>query len=134
MSTTNIGTYILPDTAIAAATTDEIIFTYFQLYSGQLIENVSPDGKNWETTIIDVTSWETVKLFTPLAAVAFGQLGGKRVSWQSIIFLAPQVQLTDPLIYSTCFILTTRMSSTTWSTMGHSPTRKANGEWETLKN
>jgi hypothetical protein len=26
------------------------------------------------------------------------------------------------------------MSSTTWSTMGHSPTRKANGEWETLKN
>lgn len=74
---------LLPDTAIAAIASDAI-FTYAQLYYGQLVESQSKDGKKFQSKVINNTSWETVKLFTPLAATFFNG-GATRVSWQSII-------------------------------------------------
>lgn len=63
--------YLLPDTAIAASADDKAIFTYVQIYYGELVESISTDGKVFESKIIDLTSWETVKLFTPLATTLF---------------------------------------------------------------
>lgn len=64
---------VLPDTAIAAIANDEDIFTYAQLYYGELAESRSKDGKKFRTKVIDYTSWDTVKLFTPLAATLFNR-------------------------------------------------------------
>jgi hypothetical protein len=62
---------VLPDTAIAAIANNETIFTYAQLYYGELVESRSTDGKRFRTKVIDYTSWDSVKLFTPLAATFF---------------------------------------------------------------
>ena len=64
---------VLPDTALAAVANDEEIFTYAQLYYGELVESVSSDGKKFNSRIIPHTSWDSVKLFTPLAATLFDE-------------------------------------------------------------
>lgn len=63
---------ILPDTAIAATANKSDLFIYAQRYYGRLVESRTGDGNGkFETTTIDLTTWESVKLFTPLAATTF---------------------------------------------------------------
>lgn len=59
---------LLPDTAIAAVASTAEIFTYAQLRYGELAEARSKDDEYYTHTTIPGTSWNSVKLFTPLAA------------------------------------------------------------------
>jgi hypothetical protein len=82
------SSYLLPDTFIAAIANEDSIFTYTQLYSGQLAESIyHTDKLVWKARRIKCTNWDNVKLFTPLAAT-FWEGSQTRVCWQSINFLA----------------------------------------------
>jgi len=73
MADLSLRNTILPDTAIAAISNDETIYTYVQLYYAELVESRSTDGVNYSAgRRIPGTSWNTVKPFTPLAATFFG--------------------------------------------------------------
>jgi hypothetical protein len=66
---------ILPDTGMAAMADDTHIYTYVQLYYGELVESISTNGITYKSKrILDKPleySWENVKPFTPLAATFF---------------------------------------------------------------
>lgn len=70
---------LLPDTAIASSYNDDALYMYTQEYYGRLQEGISKDGLTFKTKIIPPTSWDSVKLFTPLAAALFNN-GTSRVS------------------------------------------------------